>query len=107
MEFPSYTSRRKLELPAANSSKPAENQPQALLVAVHVSAESDFAADIHQIIPSESCYSPPLHPNANGGLEMGYDGAVQVVDFEGMYYFESGYLQPSYINAMPYNNPLD
>ena len=38
---------------------------------------------------------------------MGYDGSVQVVDFEGMYYFESGYLQPGYMNAMPYDHPLD
>ena len=38
---------------------------------------------------------------------MGYNGAVQVVDFKGMYYFESGYLQPSYTNAMTYNHPID
>ena len=38
---------------------------------------------------------------------MGYDGAVQVVDFQGMYYFELGYLQPGYTNAMPYDHPLD
>ena len=107
MELPSDTSRRKPELLTADSSKPTESQQQAMLVTVHVSEESDFAAGIHQIIPSEPCYSPPLWPNADGGLEMGYDGAVQVVDFEGMYYFKLGYLQPGYTNAMPYDHPLD
>ena len=31
---------------------------------------------------------------------MGYNGAVQVVDFEAMYYFESGYLWPGYTNTI-------
>ena len=87
------------------SSKLTGNQPKASLVAVHVSAKSDFTADAHQVIPSEPWYSPPLGLNANRDLKMGYDGAVQVVDFEGMYYFKSGYLQPSYMNAMLYDHP--
>ena len=106
-ELPSNTGRRKPELLTADSSKLVENQPKASLVAVHVSAESDFAADVHQVIPSEPCYSPALWLSAGRDLKMGYDGAVQVVDFEGMYYFESGYLWPGYTNAMPYDHPLD
>ena len=38
---------------------------------------------------------------------MHYDGAVMVTNFEGMYYFELGYLQPDYTNPMPYDHPLD
>ena len=38
---------------------------------------------------------------------MHYDGAVMVMDFEGMYYFKSCYLWPGYTNPMPYNHPLD
>ena len=52
--------------------------------------------NIHQIIPSEPCYSPLLGANASGGLEMGYDNAVQLIDFQGMYYFEFHCLWPSY-----------
>ena len=96
-----------MEFLPVGSSKLTENQPKALLVAIHVSVESDFAADAHQVIPSEPCYSPPLGSNANGDLEMGYDSAVQVVDFEGMYYFECGYLWPGYMNAILYNHLLD
>ena len=62
-ELPSDTRGRKPE-PLAADSNPAENQPQALLVAVYISVESDFAADLHQMIPSEPCYSPPLRPTA-------------------------------------------
>ena len=78
--------------PLAAGSNPAENQPQAALVTVHISAESDFAADLYQVIPSELCYSPPLWPTAMGGMEMWYDGAITITNFKDMYYFESGLL---------------
>ena len=91
------TNGRKPE-PLATDSNPAESLPQASLVAVHVSTESDFAADLHQMIPLEPCYSPPLQPTANGSFEMHYDGAVMVTDLEGMYYFESGYFWAGYTN---------
>ena len=59
------------------------------------------------MIPSELCYSSPLQRAANGGFEMHYDSAVRITDFEGMYYFELGYLWPGYTNPMPYDHPLD
>ena len=107
VELPSKIGRRKTEFPMTGSSKPTRNQPKALQVTVFVSGESDFTAGIHQVIPSEPCYSPPLGANASGGLKMGYDNAVQVIDFQGMYYFESGCLWPSYMNSMLYDHPLD
>ena len=78
-----------------------------MVVAVHISAESDFAANLHQIILLAPQYSPPLGPTDTGGMEMQYDGAVMITDFNGMYYFESGILLPSYTNSMPYDHPLD
>ena len=38
---------------------------------------------------------------------MWYEGAVMIMNFDGMYYFELGLLQPSYMNPMPYDHPLD
>ena len=92
VELPSEIGRRRTEFLIASSNKPTGNQPKALLVAIHVAGESDFTVDAHQVIPSEPCYSPPLGASTSGGLKTGYDGAVQVIDFQGMYYFESGYL---------------
>ena len=78
-----------------------------MVMAIHISTESDFAADLHQIIPLVPQYSPPLRPTDTGGMEMRYDGAVMISDFHGIHYFESGILLPSYTNSMPYDHPLD
>ena len=58
-EFPSNTRGQKLE-PLTADNNPADDQPQPMVVAVHISAESDFATDLHQIILSAPQYSPPL-----------------------------------------------
>ena len=58
-ELPNNTRDRKSEPPTADSN-PADDQPQPTIVAVHISAEGDFAADVHQIIPSASQYNLPL-----------------------------------------------
>ena len=105
-ELPSDTRGQKLE-PLVTDSNPVDDRSQPMVVAVHISAESDFTTDLHQIIPSEPQYSPPLQPTDTGGVEMWYDGAAMITNFDGIYYFESGILQPSYTNPMPYNHPLD
>ena len=89
-----------------SSDKPTGNQLKTSRVTVIVSGESDFTSDAPSS-ESESCYGPPLGANASGGFRMGYDHAVQVVDFQGMYFFESSCLQPSYANSMPHDHPLD
>ena len=38
---------------------------------------------------------------------MWYKSAITITDFQGMYYFELGLLQPGYTNPMPYDHPLD
>ena len=74
---------------------------------VAVSDESDFAPDIHQVIPSEPCYGLPLVAKDGGGSELNYSEAVEVQDFQGIYYFKSGCLRPGNTNSMLYDHPLD
>ena len=76
------------------------------LVAI-VSEDSDFTADRHQVIPTDKCFGLPIVPRECGGFELNYRDTVEVTDFRGIYYFESGYLRPGYANAMPYDHPLD
>ena len=77
------------------------------MLAIHITTESDFATDIHQIIPTTPEYSLPCQPTEAGGMEMRYDGAIMITNFNGMYYYESGMLLPGYTNSSPYNHPLD
>ena len=58
-ELPSDTRAKKLE-PLTADSNSADDQPQPMMVAVHISAESDFTANLYQIIPSAPQYSLPL-----------------------------------------------
>ena len=90
-----------------NSAEPTGEQPEALQVAVMVSEESDFTPDTYQVIPLEPCYGPPLIAKDNNGFELGYCEAVQVQQFQGIYYFKSGCLRLGYTNFMPYDHPLD
>ena len=71
------------------------------------SKESDFAADRHQMIPANKCFGLPIVPRQSGGFKLNYSDAVEVTNFQGIYYFESGYLRPGYTNTMPYDHPLD
>ena len=89
------------------SAEPTGEPPEALQVTVVVSGESNFTPDIHQVIPSEPHYGPPLVAKDSGGFEMRYSEAVQVKHFQGIYYFELGCLRPGYTNSMPYDHPLD
>ena len=90
MEITGKVSKRKAETFRASSGEPNEEQPGTLQVTVLVLKESDFTPDIHQVIPLEPCYGLPLVTKDDGGSELNYSEAVQVQDFQGIYYFESG-----------------
>ena len=93
--------------PSTSGPTTADGQPGPLMVAIHISTESDFAADIHQITLTAPEYSQPCQSTGSGGMEMQYDGAITITDFNGMYYYESGMLLPGYTNSSPYDHPLD
>ena len=67
----------------------------------------DFTPDTHQVIPLEPCYGPLLIAKDSNSFELGYYEAVQVQQFQGIYYFKSGCLPPGYTNSPPYDHPLD
>ena len=87
MEITGEVGKRKAETSRVGSRK----QPGTLQVTVVVLEESDFTPVIHQVIPLEPCYGLPLVAK-DGGSELNYSEAVQVQHFQGIYYFQSGYL---------------
>ena len=107
MEITGKVSRRKAETSQIGSGKPSMKQLGTTQVTVVVLEESDFTPDIHQVIPSEPCYGPPLVAKDGGGVELNYSEMVQVQHFQGIYYFKSGCLWPDYTNSMLYDHPLD
>ena len=93
---------------ARKDGEEADNlEPEISQLAAITSEESDFAADRHQVIPKDKCFGLLVVPRQNGGFEFNYRDAVEVTNFQGIYYFESGYLGPGYTNTMPYDHPLD
>ena len=92
MEIIGEVGKRKAETSRAGSGEPSGEHPGTLQVTVVVSDESDFTPDIHQVIPSEPCYGLPLVAKDDGGSELNYSEAVEVQDFQGIYYFKSGCL---------------
>ena len=96
-----------METSRASGEESSVEQHWTSQVTVVVSDESDFTPDIHQVIPSEPCYGLPLIAKDGGDSELTYSEVVEVRDFQGIYYFESGCLQPGYTNSMPYDHPLD
>ena len=46
-----------------------------------ISEESDFAADYHQIIPTDKCFGLPIVPRQSGGFKLNYKDDVEVTDF--------------------------
>ena len=90
MEITGEVNKRKAETSRVSGGEPIKEQPGTLQVTVVVLEESDFAPDIHQVIPSEPCYSLPLVAKDDGGSELSYSEVVQVQDFQGIYYFKSG-----------------
>ena len=93
---------------ARKDGEEADNlKPEILQLAAIASEESDFAADQHQVIPTDKCFGLPIVPRQSGGFKLNYRDAVEVTDFQGIYYFESGYLRPGYTNTIPYDHPLD
>ena len=73
--------KRKAETPMAGSGEPSREQLGTSQVTVVVLEESDFAPDIHQVIPLESCNGLPLVAKDGGGSELNYSEVVQVQDF--------------------------
>ena len=92
MEITGEVSKRKAETSRASGGGPSGEHLGTLQVTVVVLDESDFAPYIHQVIPLESCYGLPLVAKDGGGSELNYSEAVEVEDFQGIYYFESGCL---------------
>ena len=92
MEITGEVGKRKAETSRAGGVESSREHLGASQVTVVVLDESDFAPDIHQVILSEPCYSLPLVAKDGGGSELNYSEAVQVQDFQGIYYFESGCL---------------
>ena len=107
MEITGEVNKRKAETSRAGSGESSGEQHGTSQVTVVVSDKSDLAPDIHQVIPSDLCYGLPLVAKDGGGSELNYSEAVKVQDFQGIYYLESGCLQPGYTNSMPYDHPLD
>ena len=60
MEITDKVNKRKAETYRAGSGEPSGEQLGTSQVTVIVSEESDFAPDIHQVIPLEPCYGLPL-----------------------------------------------
>ena len=107
MEITGEFDKRKVETSRASGGKSSREQHGTLPVTVVVSDKSDFAPDIHQVIPSEPCYGLPLVAKDGGSSKLNYSEVVKVQDFQGIYYFELGCLQLGYTNSMPYDHPLD
>ena len=57
-ELPTNTRGQKLE-PSMINHTPADGQPGSMMLAIHITTESDFATDIHQIILTAPGYSLP------------------------------------------------
>ena len=87
--------------------EPHNLKPGTSQLALIISEESEFADDLHKVIPTEDCYGLPLIQRQCGCFEHGYQSPAEVEEFQGIYYYESGYLKPGYMNAMPYDHPLD
>ena len=107
MEITGEFNKRKAETSRASHGESSGEQYGTSQVTVVVSAESDFAQDIHQVILSEPCYGLPLVAKDGGGSELNYSEAVKVQDFQDIYYFKSGCLWPGCTNSMPCDHPLD
>ena len=107
MEITGEFDKRKAKTSRAGSGESSGEQHRTSQVTVAVSDKSDFAPDIHQVIPSEPCYGLPLVAKDGGGSELNYSEAVEVQDFQGIYYFKSGCLRPGNTNSMLYDHPLD
>ena len=107
MEITGEVDKRKAETSRASGGEPSGEQQGTSQVSVVVLDESDFAPDIHQVIPSEPYYSLPLVAKDGGGSELNYSEVIEVQDFQGIYYFKSGCLWLGYTNSMPYDHPLD
>ena len=67
---------------AGKDGEEADNPEPAIskLTAI-IFEESDFAADVHQVIPTDKCFGLPVVPRQSGGFELNYRDAIEVTDF--------------------------
>ena len=107
MEITGKVGKRKAETSRAGGGEPSGEPPGTSQVTVVVLEESDFAPNMHQVIPLEPHCGLPLVAKDGGGSKLNYSEVVHVQHFQGIYYFESGCLQLGYTNSMPYDHPLD
>ena len=56
-------------------------EPGILQLTAIVSEESDFAANRHQMIPTDKCFGLPVVPRQSAGFKLNYKDAVEVTDF--------------------------
>ena len=70
VEITGKVGKREAEASRASSGEPSREQPVTSQVTVVDSEESDFAPDIHQVIPLEPCYGLPLVAKDGGGSEL-------------------------------------
>ena len=56
-------------------------EPGIAQLTAFISKESDFAADQHQMIPTDKCFGLPIVPRQSGGFELNYKDAVEVTNF--------------------------
>ena len=87
--------------------EPHNPKPGTSQLALIISEENEFADDPHQVIPTEDCCGLPLIQRQCGGFKHDYWSLAEVEEFQGIYYYDSGYLKPGYMNAVPYDHPLD
>ena len=87
--------------------EPYKLKPGTSQLTLIISEESEFADDPHQVIITEDCYGLPLIQRHCGGFKHEYRSLAEVEEFRGIYYYESSYLKPGYMNTMPYDHPLD
>ena len=87
---------------------PGKPKQEVAHLAMVVSDDNEFTDDPHQIIPTEMVFTVPAFPKENfEGLDEGYLLPAEVTAFRGIYYHESGDVQPSYTGAFPFDYPLD
>ena len=56
-------------------------EPRISQLTAIISQESDFAADQHQMIPTDKCFGLPVVPRQSGGFKLNYKDAVEVTNF--------------------------
>ena len=93
---------------AGGSSQGPDEPKQEVADLAMVVSDDKFTDDPHQIILPEKVFTIPTFSQEDPkGFDMGYLLPVEVTAFRGIYYHESGDVQPSYTGASHFDYPLD